>query len=222
MDNITIAEPILKRSRRDGAEARRQQILDAACRMIFERGYEPVSMTEIGSAVGVSGPAIYRHFSSKADLLAVLCSQTIDRLIEFVGPRRPTATAELQALVDGQVRLVVAFPELVRVFEEEERSLPQILRRDIRRREREHAERWVTALRQLNPAAPVHDLEIAVYSTVGMILSAPRWPRPLRADPNLEAALIASAWRILGPYAEAAVDEVEGAYGSLDQASGSP
>jgi AcrR family transcriptional regulator len=201
MDNMT-NPAASKPSRRDNAAARREQILDAACHMIFERGYEPVSMTEIGAAVGVSGPAIYRHFESKADILAVLCGQTIDRLIEFVGPRRPTARAELEALVHGQVRLVIAYPKLVRVFEDEERSLPDTIRREIRRREREHAARWVTALRILSPAARVADLEILVYAAVGMILSAPRWPKPLQAEPVLEAELKTAAWRILGGVAD--------------------
>jgi AcrR family transcriptional regulator len=199
-------EPALKRSRRDSAAARREQILEAACDMIFERGYEPVSMTDIGAAVGVSGPAIYRHFESKSDLLAVLCGQTIDRLIEFVGPRRATAVAELQALVQGQIRLIMAYPKLVRVFEDEERSLPSAIRREVRRREREHAARWVKALRELYPTVRVPDLEILVFSVVGMILSVPRWPKPLHAESGLEADLEASAWRILGAAANPARD----------------
>jgi len=190
MDNFMV-DPAPKRSRRDTAAARREQILDAACDMIFERGYERLSTTEIGAAVGVSGPAIYRHFASKADILAVLCDQTIDRLIEFVGPRRHTATAELEALVRGQVRLVIAYPKLVR-------SLPFAIRRGIRRREREHAARWVRVLRLLRPTARVAELEMLVFSAVGMILSVPRWPKPLQTEADLEDQLEASAWRILG------------------------
>lgn len=192
------APEAVKRSRKDAALARRQRILDAACVMIFERGYEPVSMTEIGAAAGVSGPAIYRHFTSKAEILAVLCNQTVDRLIEFVGPRRPDPQSELNALVEGQVRLVVRYPQLVRVFEDEERSLPADLRRQVRRREREHAQRWVEALRQTDRGARSEDLEMLAYATVGMILSAPRWPRALRSDADLEAMLLAAADRILG------------------------
>ncbi|WP_293900192.1 TetR/AcrR family transcriptional regulator [Phenylobacterium sp.] len=191
-------------SRRDSALARRQLILDAACLLIFERGFEAVSLTEIGAVAGVSGPAIYRHFASKADLLAVLCGQTIDRLIELVGPRQDDPARELEALVAGQVRLVVAYPQLVRVFEDEQRSLPEDLRRQVRRREREHAQRWVEALRDLNPGARTQDLELVAYAAVGMILSAPRWPRGLRSDAQAQAGLLAAARRILLPYLPAA------------------
>ena len=98
-----------------------------------------------------------------------------------------------------QARLVARFPLLVRVFEDEERSLPEALRRELRRRERDHAQRWVDALRLLRPDLRPSDLEILAYSAVGMILAAPRWPKPLRNHPQLEAKLVEAAWRILSP-----------------------
>jgi AcrR family transcriptional regulator len=191
-----------KPSRQQASLARRQDLLDAACRMIFERGYEAVGMTEIGAAAGVSGPAIYRHFASKADLLNVLCNQTIDRLIEFVGPRRSSPADELAALIAGQVRLVVQYPELVRVFEDEERALPVELRRQVRRREREHAHRWVEALGALRPTSSAAELEILVFATVGLILSVPRWPRSVRQAASVERMLLDAAWRVIGPLPE--------------------
>ena len=189
----------VKPSRKDQAVARRQWLLDEACALIFERGYDPVSIADIGAAAGVSGPAIYRHFASKAEILAVLCNQTIDRLIELVGPRRSDPAAELAALIKGQVLLTVRHWQLVRVFTDEERSLPDEMRRMVRRREREHAQRWVDALRLLAPATRLADLEMQAFATVGMILSAARWPEALRRDATLESALIAAAERILSP-----------------------
>lgn len=194
------ASPIAdKPSRRQASHTRRQDILDAACRMIFERGYSAVGLIEIGAAAGVSGPAIYRHFASKADMLNVLCNQTVDRLIEFVGPRRSAPADELSALVSGQVRLAVHYPELVRVFEDEERALPAELRRQLRRRERDHAQRWVDALQRLRPDTPLAELEILVFATVGLILSLPRWPQSVRHSAALERMLLDAAWRVIGP-----------------------
>jgi hypothetical protein len=131
----------------------------------------------------------------------VLCNQTIDRLIELVGPRRADPAEELGALIKGQVRLTVRHWQLVRVFTDEERSLPDDLRRMVRRREREHAQRWVDALRALAPAERLAELEMRAFATVGMILSAARWPQALRGDAGLEQALVAGAWRILAPIA---------------------
>ena len=99
------------------------------------------------------------------------------------------------------MRLTVRHSQLVRVFTDEERSLPDEMRRMVRRREREHAQRWVDALRVLAPAERLADLEMRAFATVGMILSAARWPQALRSDAGLERTLIAGAWRILSPLA---------------------
>jgi AcrR family transcriptional regulator len=195
--NMNDVKQVVKQTRKEAGFARRQALLDAACHLIFARGYEPVSLSEIGAVAGVSGPAIYRHFGCKADILHTLCHQTIDRLIEFVGPRLDDPRRELAALVDGHVRLVVRYPEMVRVFEDEERSLPLDLRRSVRNRERDHARRWTSALRRLQPEAPGEAHEVKVFAAVGMILSMPRWPVALRSTPDLEVLLRDAAWRIL-------------------------
>lgn len=41
-----------------------------ASRLIAERGFNAVSMVQIGDAAGISGAAVYRHFTNKQDLLA--------------------------------------------------------------------------------------------------------------------------------------------------------
>ena len=44
---------------------RRSQLLAAAEQLIAERGFLAVRLEDIGAAAGVSGPAIYRHFTGK-------------------------------------------------------------------------------------------------------------------------------------------------------------
>lgn len=194
---MTARDETVKPSRKDQTQARREQLLGAACDLFFERGYEPVSIVEIGALAQVSGPAIYRHFASKAEILATLCNHTIDRLIEFVGPRRSNPGEELAALIHGQIRLTVRHWKLVRIFTEEERSLPDEMRRMVRRREREHAARWVDAMRAISPDRNVAEIEMEAYATVGLILSAARWPEVLRKDPNFGRTLTSLANRVL-------------------------
>ena len=52
------------------AHDRRTQILSEAAILFAERGFHGVSVHDIGAACGISGPAIYRHFAGKDDLLA--------------------------------------------------------------------------------------------------------------------------------------------------------
>ena len=48
---------------------RREQILAAAAELFARHGFHGVGIDDIGSAVGISGPALYRHFRSKDAML---------------------------------------------------------------------------------------------------------------------------------------------------------
>ena len=50
--------------------SRRAQILAAAAERFARYGFHGVSIDDIGAAVGISGPALYRHFRSKEAMLA--------------------------------------------------------------------------------------------------------------------------------------------------------
>ena len=47
---------------------RREQILAEAARLFARHGFHGVSIAELGAAVGVSGPALYRHFPGKDEV----------------------------------------------------------------------------------------------------------------------------------------------------------
>ena len=49
-----------------------EQLRREAARMFAEFGYHGVSIEDLGASVGISGPAVYKHFSSKDALLAAL------------------------------------------------------------------------------------------------------------------------------------------------------
>lgn len=51
---------------------RQQEILDAAVRVIESRGFSGLTVRRVADEVGVSEPALYRHFSSKLALLECL------------------------------------------------------------------------------------------------------------------------------------------------------
>lgn len=59
---------------------RKGEILDAALDVFAERGYSGGSMREIANRVGVSEPALYRHFSGKEALFLSLIKLGAGRL----------------------------------------------------------------------------------------------------------------------------------------------
>lgn len=72
---------------RERAKAdRRASLLAAAARLFAERGFDGVTLGDIGEAAGVSGPAVYRHVSSKQGLLGAILVDVSERLL--AGGRR--------------------------------------------------------------------------------------------------------------------------------------
>lgn len=67
---------------RDRAKAeRRVALLAAAARLFAERGFDGVTLGDIGEAAGVSGPAVYRHVASKQALLGAILVDVSERLL---------------------------------------------------------------------------------------------------------------------------------------------
>lgn len=61
---------------------RRRQILDTAADLFAARGFHGVSVGDIGAAVGISGPALYKHFAGKEDILGQCLLHASQRLLD--------------------------------------------------------------------------------------------------------------------------------------------
>jgi AcrR family transcriptional regulator len=58
------------------AEARRQAVLDSACRAFTRSSYRGVTTAEIAREAGITEPILYRHFGSKRDLYLACLDET--------------------------------------------------------------------------------------------------------------------------------------------------
>ena len=77
---------------------RRELILEAAVELFHRHGYPATSVDDIGKAVDVSGPAIYRHFSSKEDLLVEAITLAADEVHAVNRGLGPTPTIPVRCL----------------------------------------------------------------------------------------------------------------------------
>lgn len=55
--------------------ARQQEIIEVAMRLIAEQGMQKLTMSNIAKQIGISEPAIYRHFQNKQEILLVMLAQ---------------------------------------------------------------------------------------------------------------------------------------------------
>ncbi|MEW9549200.1 TetR/AcrR family transcriptional regulator [Nonomuraea sp. NPDC050783] len=169
---MTTASATSARPRRN----RRAEILDAASRLFAARGFHGVSIEDIGGAVGVSGPALYRHFSGKEALLAEMLLDVSSRLREAavaVVTSSPGPEQSLGALLDVQITFAIEQPALITVHDRELGNVPEPQRRRIRRLQRLYVEEWVTVLAELHPACPAARLRAATHAVFGLLNSTP-------------------------------------------------
>jgi AcrR family transcriptional regulator len=68
----------------DFIEGRRGEILDAALAVFAEKGYDGGTMREIAARLGVTEPALYRHYAGKEALFEDLVAVASDRVVGSV------------------------------------------------------------------------------------------------------------------------------------------
>lgn len=170
--------------------SRERQILDAAAKLFYERGFHAVGVDEIGERVGVTGPAIYRHFSGKDHLLATLYHQALDELFLRIGPREDDPHAELEALIRAHAEFALEHRELLGIYTREDRALADPWRQEVARRTSTHMERWTDVLGRCYPGRSDEEITSAAYAAVGLLHSIAHWPRPARQTPDLASLLV--------------------------------
>jgi len=155
---------------------RREEILRTAAVLFAERGYHGVSIDDLGAAVGMSGPGIYRHFASKEDVLAQMLLGISEHLHEE-GARCVTSASSADEALDALLRSHVSFslsqPALIVVHGRELANVPVTARRQIRRLQRLYVEEWVGVLEELLPGVPQGRLRTAAHAAIGLLNSTP-------------------------------------------------
>jgi AcrR family transcriptional regulator len=165
--------------------SRERQILDAAAALFYEKGFHGVGVDEIGERVGISGPALYRHFKGKDQILAELFSEAVEGLISGTATVYSDPHRDLERLIRHHVEFALNHRHLVSVFQFEEKSLVEPWRGHFRRRERHYASRWEAALAGCFPDASPENVAAAAQAALGLIHSVANWPRGARKTPEL-------------------------------------
>ncbi|MFF3556403.1 SACE_7040 family transcriptional regulator [Streptomyces tsukubensis] len=164
-------------STRTDAPTRREQILKEAARLFAERGFHGVGVDEIGAAVGISGPGLYRHFAGKEAMLAELLVGISERLLSG-GRLRVQEAAEdpavlLASLIDGHIDFALDDRPLITLHDRELDRLRESDRKLVRQLQRQYVELWVTAVRELHPEVPEAEARAAVHAVFGLLNSTP-------------------------------------------------
>jgi len=98
---------------------RKAQIVAAAARLFWERGYSQVGMADIAGAVGIGASALYRHFRGKGDLLAAVLTESLTELERVLAE-----STDLARQLRGTAGVVLAHREYAALWERAPGQLP--------------------------------------------------------------------------------------------------
>ena len=180
--------------------SRREQILATAADLFAARGFHGVSVADLGSACGISGPALYKHFASKDAVLAEMLVSISQQLLA-VGRARvdqaPDPATALRALVEWHVEFALQHRALIIVQERDWESLPATAREEVRSLQRSYVDLWAAELRLLHAGLDLRAARAMAHAAFGLINSTPR--TGALPDPSLHDLLVDMALRALLP-----------------------
>ena len=162
------SNPTRRRSRRD-------EILEIAVGLFAARGYHGVSMDDIGSAAGVTGPALYHHFAGKEAMLVAALIPVSEGLLAGGRERvaRHPGEAALASLVEFHVDFALANPAVIALHLHELDRLPEEPRRQIRRLQRLYVEVWVETLTGVRHDLVAEEARVLAHAAFGLMNSTP-------------------------------------------------
>ncbi|WP_051940478.1 TetR/AcrR family transcriptional regulator [Phaeacidiphilus oryzae] len=172
------------------APSRREELLRAAVRLFHQRGFEAVSVNELGAAVGIAGPSVYKHFGGKAEILAAASARTRERvrlamegaLAAPGGSGTPGET--LERMLDAYIDYAVGNPDNLGLVPTGTVHLPEPDLRESLAFRREFVGGWAGLLGESRPGLEPTAARITVQAAVTLINDAVSLA-PLRDRPDL-------------------------------------
>ncbi|HEX4442408.1 MAG TPA: TetR/AcrR family transcriptional regulator [Galbitalea sp.] len=167
-------------SRERAKAQRRSALLHAAADLFAERGFERVSLEDLGAAVGISGPAVYRHFASKQAVLAALLIDVSRELVAGADAVVASSAADgekLRELIAFHVEFALSNADVILVQDRDLDSLAPDDLATVRSLQRGYIDAWVAVLASIHPDVAVGELRIRARATFGLINSTPHSAR---------------------------------------------
>lgn len=179
---------------------RMQEVLDAAARLFFTKGYRASSLADIGEALGMNKASLYYYVRSKEDLLRRLMLRAGKRLRDLSREQelqRLPAPAALERLVREHCRVIFEHSHELGLLIQQRRFLGTEALGEIAERERAYVD-YVRALvaRGMDEGAfRAMDGGVATQLVLDSVNGLLRW---YRKDGRLEREqLVDEVWRFI-------------------------
>jgi AcrR family transcriptional regulator len=141
----------------DVPAVRRAAILRAAGPLFAERGFRAVGMAEIGESAGMSAASLYRFFSGKGAILAVLWDEALSEVTEAAAAAADSAASadeRLELILRAHASLLVRkYAHVGNLVRRGTAGLPKADREALSEKERIYLRLWADQLHELLSAS---------------------------------------------------------------------
>jgi AcrR family transcriptional regulator len=170
---------------------RRDQIIEVAVELFGELGYAKTTLEDIGEASGVTGPAIYRHFRNKEQILVAVFAHSHElhygQVLEVIAKGLPPLET-LSELVDLHIRMTLDQAKIVTMFSHEMRHLGAETHRIVSDNYHEFRASWIDSVLKVRPELDRSEA-LGLVEGVMWLLKSPAYYRSEIPRPRLEKLL---------------------------------
>jgi AcrR family transcriptional regulator len=165
-------------------QRRETEIIQAAARLIRQRGFSNLNMDDIAEQVGVSKPTLYQHFKSKEEMVEATMIRSIDDMNQFMASQTEGRPIErLESILRYMMGSMLEPDSLINVLSDDDIFMmlhqhPGVIQR--RQVTAEFLNRLIEegkAAGEIDPDLPTQIVAGALFSLMPMV----RWQ-----DPNIE------------------------------------
>ena len=114
---------------------RQNQIIQESIQLIAEKGIQGLTIKNISNAIGITEPAIYRHFDSKNEIILAIIStmkESTNKELSQIDDNNPTIE-KIKKMIQGHTNRFIKNPSLTAIiFSEEIFNNNSILAKPIR------------------------------------------------------------------------------------------
>lgn len=148
---------------------RRSQLASVAAELFRARGYSGVGINDIAAAAGVTGPALYRHFTDKQAILAyVLLSGLEDLERRTADAASSVDSGRIGILLNDLAAVAVERRDVTALWRWEGRHLSPEDQRTIAKRSSALLATWAKMLLSVRPELRLEDAELLCWAALSV------------------------------------------------------
>ena len=155
-------------------EERRAEIAAAALKIVGEYGVQGTTMARIADAVGISGPALYKHFTGRTEILEAAMDMLLVRVVSWLdSSRNPNALERLRELGTRHALTIAADYEgvVAPLFEFAAAGPRSQLTGQLAQRQRAALQRFVAIIEEGQAQGTIRrdiDVQVMAWSLMGL------------------------------------------------------